>query len=117
MEAESERASGNTRAAAGDDRLIAAQARFQEALLNLFRWQNLPRLRIRELIRWEIEAPRNMPGSQPGPRLGGGAGIARGAPRIDHLLALCGEIGKHLRAVAHALWIEGCGEARGSRLR
>src|SRR3546814_19252474 len=54
-----------------------------------------------DLVERQVAAARDVAGAQTRPRLRRGSLEAGAAARLQHLVGLVGEIGQHLRAVAH----------------
>src|SRR5580658_6430220 len=84
VEAEDERASGDTGAAARHHRLAALEPRSGEARGERFGRQHRPGLRIDQLVIGEIDAAGDVAAPQARPRLFRGTGEAAAGARGDH---------------------------------
>ena len=73
MQRKSKRASGDARAAAGDDRAIERHAGIAKQLCQLFGGLQLPGVRVGHTLVRDIAAARYMAAAQTGPGFGRGA--------------------------------------------
>src|SRR6185437_12177886 len=110
VEAEGQRAGGDARAAAGDNRPAALEAGRREARGKRLGGEQGPRRAVCQLVEGQVEAARDMARAQARPRLLGAALEAGAGARVDHLLARRRQIAEHLLLVAHQERVEPCGE-------
>src|SRR6516225_9385498 len=92
MQREGERTSGDTRAAAGDDRAVECDTGIAKQPCQLFGAFQLAGARVGHVLIRDITATGDMTAAQTGPGFGYGAVKPAGGARIDDLLAVRREV-------------------------